>query len=113
MTTHEQGFIKNLRMEHSVWYQSDKIAVLISLSLIKNQFRVAYASKNDGVFEVHIGGKFSIFFLCYSNALHLHECGTKVFSFVESIAENKEGYSKRQIHNAEIVGIREGFKNSS
>ena len=56
------------------------------------------------VIEVYIPGKSSLYFPCYSNGLHIHECSSEGFSFVETIAENKKGYSKRQIHNADRVG---------
>ena len=91
MTTHEQDSIKNLRTDHPIWYHSEFIANILSLALIKDQFRVTYDSENGGVFEVHIPGKNSLYFPCYNNGLHIHECGTKGFSFVETVAENKIG----------------------
>ena len=103
MITYQQGSIKNLSMEHPVWYHPDFIANILSLALIKDQFRVTYDSDKGGVFEVHIPGKSSLYFPCYSNGLHILECSSEGFSFVETIAENKKGYSKRQIHNAERV----------
>ena len=66
---------------------------------------MTYVSENGGVFEVHIPEKSSVFFSCYSNGLHIHECGAKGVFFEETIAENKKGYSKRQIHNAERVRL--------
>ena len=65
---------------------------------------MTYDSANGGSFEIHIPGKNSLFFHCYDNGLHIHECNVNGFSFVETIAENKMGYSKRQIHNADRVG---------
>ena len=45
-----------------------------------------------------------MYFPCYSNGLYIHECGTNGFSFIETVAGNKQGYSKRQINDAERVG---------
>ena len=39
-------------------------------------------------------------FHCYSNDLHLIECPTHHFSFVETVAENMHGYSKRQVRDS-------------
>ena len=79
---------------------------LISLVqvLLKDQFRVAYDSENGGVFDIHIPGKNSMYFPCYNNGLHIHECGTNGFSFVETVASNKQGYFKMLIQYAERVG---------
>lgn len=49
MTTYEQDCIRNLPMEHPVWYHPTFIANILSLALIKDQFRVTYDSQN-GVF---------------------------------------------------------------
>ena len=65
---------------------------------------MTYDSEKDGTFEIHIPGKSSLYFPCYSNGLHILECSSESFSFVETIAEKKKGYSKRQIHIADRVG---------
>ena len=57
MTTYQQGSIKNLPMEHPAWYHPDVIANILSLALIKDQFRVTYDSESGGVFEIHIPEK--------------------------------------------------------
>ena len=41
-----------------------------------------------------------MFFHCYSNGLHCIECPTHQFSFVETVAENMQGYLKRQVGDA-------------
>ena len=65
---------------------------------------VTYDSEKGGVFQVHIPGKSSLYFPCYSNGVHIHECSSEGFSSVETIAENKKGYQKRQIYNTDRVG---------
>ena len=42
-------------------------------------------------------GKTTCIFHCYSNGLYLIEYPTHHFSFVETVAENMHGYSKRQV----------------
>ena len=49
---------------------------------------------------VHRQGKHNMYFHCYSNCLHLIECRTQYFSFVETVQENMHGYSKRQVRDA-------------
>ena len=65
---------------------------------------MANDSKNGGMFVFHIPSKPIINFYCYINGLHIHECGVRGYPFVETISENKNGYSKSQIQYSERVG---------
>ena len=104
MTTNQMATIRNLDTKDPVWYHPEYITNILSLAKVKEQYRITYDSDKGGVFEVHIPGKSSLYFPCYNNGLHILECSNEGFSFVETIAENKKGYSKRQIHNADRVG---------
>ena len=41
-----------------------------------------------------------MYFHYYSNRLHLIECNVTQFAFIETVAENKKGYSARQVKDA-------------
>ena len=100
MTTNQKGKIRNLKTNNPVWFHSEYITNILSLALIKKQYKVTYDSSKSGAFIVHIPGSHNLYFNCYSNGLHMIECNDQCFSFVQTLAGNMEGYSKRQIKDA-------------
>ena len=63
---------------------------------------MTYDSENGGLFEVHIPGKSSLYFPCYSNGLHVHECNTKG-SFIENIGILSEKSLRTLIRSGAIL----------
>ena len=62
ITTYQQGTIKNLNTNDPVWYHPHFMANILSLALLKKQFRITYDSEDGGMFEVHIPEKPSMYF---------------------------------------------------
>ena len=93
--------IKRLDPNQTVWFHPEYITNVLSLALLKKQFRITYDSTKGGAFVVHRPDKENMYFHCYSNGLHLIECNIAQFAFIETVAENKKGYSARQIQDAQ------------
>ena len=53
MTTKQQGSIWNLKMDHPLWYPPEFISNILSLALLKDQFRVTYDSENRVMFDTY------------------------------------------------------------
>ena len=78
--------IKKLDPEQPVWFHPEYITNVLSLALLKKQFRITYDSSKGGAFVVHRPGKDNMYFHCYSNGLHLIECNVTQFAFIETVA---------------------------
>ena len=102
--------IRNLSLDQDVWFHPDYITNVLSLGLLKQQFRITYNSSKGGAFVVHRPGQPNMYFNCHSNGLHLIECGTNQFAFVSTVAGNMQGYSKRQIRDAQrAIDLKEAI----
>ena len=97
ISTNKQCRILNLDTNQSVWFHQDYITNVLSLALLKQQFHITYDSHQDGAFVVHRSGKKNLYFRCHDNGLHLINYGSNHMSFVETVADRAEGYSKRQV----------------
>jgi hypothetical protein len=88
-----------------VWFSTRAITNIIALSNFIQQYRVTYSSE-DKMFVVHreSQGKPNMEF-------RMHKCGShyydprneKHLAFVNTVSENKEGSTKRQIKGAELA----------
>jgi hypothetical protein len=88
-----------------VWFSTRAITNTIALSNLIQQYRVTYDSDNK-MLVVHweSQGKPNMEF-------HMHKCGLhyydpwneKRLAFVNTVYENKEGFTKRQIKSAELA----------
>ena len=65
--------IKRLDPNQTVWFHPEYITNVLSLALLKKQFRITYDSTKGGAFVVHRPGKENMHFHCYSNSLHMIE----------------------------------------
>jgi hypothetical protein len=89
--------------EH-VWYNKKAITNILSLSNVIKQYPVTYDS-NDQMFVVHreLEGKPDMEFWMHESGLDYFDPRDSEFIFVKTVSENKAGYTKRQIKEAEVT----------
>ena len=98
-----------------VWYHPAAVTNILSLSSIKNKFRVTFDSEDGDCFVVHKPGKYRCFHTTTDGlyAMRVEELlKTKKKSnglFLQTVEDNKTGFSKRAIQRAskakELYGI--------
>jgi hypothetical protein len=88
-----------------VWFSTRAITNIIALSNLIQQYRVTYES-DDNMFVVHreSQGKPNMEFCMHKCGLYYNDPrNEKHLSFVNTVSENKEGFTKRQIKGAELA----------
>lgn len=89
-------------LHQKVWFSEEFLTNIFSLALIAKKYRITYDSiKKNGCFVVHIPNKNPMLFCCHVSGLHyLQVSEHKTLSFVNTVAENKGSFSRRQIDDA-------------
>ena len=72
------------------------ITNILCLKNVKHKYRVTYDSLTDGVFTVHKPGQ-QLHFVMHKDGLHYHNTRNREITLVQTVQENEEGYSQRQI----------------
>ena len=94
--------------ERPVWFSKDAITKIIALKNIIRQYRVTYDS-DELTFVVHreAAKKKNMEFRMHANGLHCYDPREDItqFAFMETVAGNKKGFTKRKIKGAETVSI--------
>ncbi len=87
-----------------VWYNEEAITNILSLSNVIKQYWVTYDS-NDQMFMVHHDseGKPDMEFWMHKSGLHYFDPRDSEFTFVNTVSENKAGFTKRQIKATEVA----------
>ena len=86
-----------------VWFSTRAITNIISLSNLITQYRVTYDS-DDLMFVVHRKDKTNMEFKMHESGLHYYDPRNESgLAFVNTVSENKSGFTKRQIKNAEAA----------
>ena len=85
------GYQKNYG---DVWFDERAITNILCLKNVKQKYRVTYDSSTYGVFTVHKPGQ-QLHFVMHKDGLHYHK-----ITLVQTVQENVEGYSQRQIQDA-------------
>jgi hypothetical protein len=87
-----------------MWYNKEAITNILSLSNVIKQYRVTYDS-NDQMFVVHREpeGKPDMEFRMHESGQHYFDPRDSEFIFVNTVSENKSGFMKRQIKEAEVA----------
>jgi hypothetical protein len=113
--TSQMGTIKNFG---KVWYNPQSIANILSLSDVRKARRVTMDSNNDVALHVHLlDGSGYLRFKEHESGLYLHDTteGKTVYeestpntkeeingySYLQTVADNKKGFTKRQITAAD------------
>jgi hypothetical protein len=88
-----------------VWFSTRAINNIIALSNLIQQYHITYDSDNK-MFVVHqeSQGKPNMEFFMHKCGLHYYDPRNKNhLAFVNTVSENKEGFTKRQIKGAELA----------
>jgi hypothetical protein len=88
-----------------VWFSTRAITNIIALSNLIQQYRITYDS-DDKMFVVQweSQGKPNMEFRMHKCGLHYYDPrNEKHLTFVNTVSENKEGFTKRQIKSAELA----------
>jgi hypothetical protein len=88
-----------------VWFSTRAITNIIALRNLIQQYRVTYDS-GDKMFVVHreSQGKPNMEFRMHKCGLHFYDPkNEKYLAFVNTVSENKEGFTKRQIKGVELT----------
>ena len=89
----------------SVWFDTLAITNIIALANIIQQCRVTYDS-NDRAFVVHrrSAGKPDMHFIMHPSGLHYYDPRmSDHFTFVNTVSQNMEGFSRRQVKEASVA----------
>jgi hypothetical protein len=91
-----------------VWFSTRAITNIVALSNLIQQYRITYDS-NNLMFVVHREpDKPNIEFRMHESGLHYYDPRTWMnerMLFINTVAENKTSFSKRQIKAAEVTRI--------
>jgi hypothetical protein len=88
-----------------VWFSTRAITNIIALSNLIQKYRVTYDS-DDNIFVVHreSQGKPHMEFRMHKCGLHYDDPRNKKnLAFINTVSENKDGFTKRQIKSAELA----------
>ena len=96
ITTNKIGYKKNYG---KVWFDERAITNILCLKNVKHKYRVTYDSSTDGVFTMHKPGQ-QLHFVMHKDGLHYHDTRNSEITLVQTVQENEEGYSQRQIQDA-------------
>ena len=92
--------------DRPVWFSKDAITNIIALKNIIRQYRVTYNS-DELTFAVHreAANKKNMEFRMHANGFHWYDPREDIteFAFMETVAGNKKGFTKRQIKGAETA----------
>ena len=72
---------------------------ILCLKNVKQKYQVTYDSSTDGVFTVHKPGQL-LHFVMHKDSLHYQDTRNREIALVQTVQENEEGYSQRQIQDA-------------
>jgi len=98
-TTNMKGDLGNIG---EVWYMPDGIANVLSLKEVKKLYPITYDSREGDVFTVHTP-EHKVHFKCSDEGLYYHDVDNRAITLVTTVEGNKEGYSERQIKQAELA----------
>ena len=97
ITTNRQ---QNLQNYGEVWFDERAITNILCLNNMKKKYRVTYTSAEKGTFTVHKPGAL-LHFVMHQDGLHYHDKKNREVTLIQNVQENEEGYSKRQIKDAQ------------
>ena len=97
ITTNRQG---HLKFYGDVWFDEQAITNILCLKNMKNKYRVTYDSAENGTFTVH-KPEAQLHFLMHQDGLHYHDTKYREVKMIQTVQENEEGYSKRQIKDTQ------------
>jgi hypothetical protein len=100
LTTNKKAHIKNYG---DAWFHSDAITNILSLKNVKSKFQVTYDSEGEGAFIIHKPDGVDVQFTAHADGLHYHDTNHHQLTMVLTVAQESEGFSKKQIAQAKTA----------
>jgi hypothetical protein len=100
LTTNKKAHIKNYG---DVWFHSNAITNILSLKNVKSKFQVTYDFKGEGAFIVHKPDGVDVHSIAHADGLHFHDTNNCQLTMVSTVAQESEGFSKKQIAQAKTA----------
>ena len=90
---------------NDVWFSDKAIADIIAFKNLRKQYHITYDSRISDAFTVHrqCVNKPDMLFRMHESGLHDYDPSDDSYVFVNTVSENKEGFSQRQIKGAEAA----------
>jgi hypothetical protein len=85
-----------------VWFSKSAIANILSLSKLKERYRVKYDSSAGNQFVVKQPTQ-NVIFKQSLSGLYYHDTRDRVIVMVNTIKENREGYTNREFERAKVA----------
>jgi hypothetical protein len=92
-------YVATLRSYGTVWFNEDGIANILSMSLVKKKFPVRYDSASGDQFIVSKPDK-DVIFSASSSGLYYHDTTNRAVVLVNTVKQNKEGFTEREFNRA-------------
>jgi hypothetical protein len=88
-----------------VWFDEHAITNILSLKRVSEKpgYKILYDSAGDLGFAVHKPNGKVIHFRMHPDGLHYHDFTNREVSFIQTVHENKQGYSLRQLESARLA----------
>ena len=97
ITTNRQGHLKNYG---DVWFDGRAITKILCLKIMKKKYCVTDDSAENGTFTVHKPDA-QLNFVMHQDRFHYHDTKNCEVTLIQTVQENEEGYSKRQIKDSQ------------
>ena len=107
LQTHKKAVEKDLQQK--VWFSKNAVTNILSLAKVAELYQVTYDSGKSTDFVVHREdhGLPNMTFKLHPCGLHIYDpyAQDKQLNFVQTVAGNMEGFTKREIARAEKAGV--------
>jgi hypothetical protein len=102
LTTKTKAYLKGYG---DVWFNKRAITNILSLKNVvkKRGFHVSYDSDGDQGFAIHKPNGKNIHFRMHPDGLHYHGFTNPEVTFLQTVRENEQGYSQRQLEQARLA----------
>ncbi len=100
MTINLKATVKNYG---EVWFDERAITNILCLKNVRTKFKVVYESQPESKFTVYRKNGTTIEFKMHLDGLHYHNTKKRELIMVNTVAENAEGYTKRQVDEAKAA----------
>ena len=91
----------------TVWYNKHSLANILSLAAVRKRYKVTMNTDEEAAMVVHKKNGEQMKFLESSGGLYYYNAKTKAqvknYSFINSVADNKAIYTRRQLERAELA----------
>jgi hypothetical protein len=102
LSTNKKAYLKGYG---EVWFDERAITNILSVKNVKDKlgWSVTYDSNNDQGFAVHKPNGKIVHFRMHPDGLHYHDTKNREVSLVQTVQENEDGYSQRQLAQARLA----------